>query len=92
MQEEGDAATKEWLVNVMSNQRQSSIVSNRASRRFSTFDRPRKSIFCALARLASVVQKSPERTSDEVPPTPILISPHTILWMASKHGKYGRDA
>lgn len=49
-----DAATKEWLINMMSNQRQGSLVSHRASRRFSAFDRPRRSIMGALSRLASI--------------------------------------
>lgn len=53
LQEEEDDTTREWLVNVMSNQRMGSVISSRASRRFSAFDRPRKSIMNAISRLSS---------------------------------------
>ena len=66
LQEEEDGATKEWLVNVMSNQRMGSVISAHASRRFSAFDRPRKSILGALARFSSAQPASLEQAHEQV--------------------------
>ncbi len=63
---EEDDATREWLVNVMSNQRMGSVISSRVSRRFSAFDRPRKSIMTALSRLSSAQLPHLDRLDDQV--------------------------
>ena len=63
-----DAATRDWLFNMTNNQRPGSVASNRASRRFSAFDRPqvRLSILGAFSRLASVGHRSPDLPPNEV--------------------------
>lgn len=59
LQAEEDTETKDWLVNVMSNQRLGSVINSRASRRFSAFDRPRASILGALSHFTARGQEHP---------------------------------
>ena len=62
-----DTATKEWLANMMGNQRQESIMAGRNSRKFSVSDRPRRStVMGTLARFMSISHNHLERRDTEL--------------------------
>ena len=70
-----DAATRDWLFNMTDDQRPRAVASNRASRRFSAFDRPpvRLTILGAFSRLAGVGHRSPDLPPNEVHSMHIIV-------------------
>ena len=61
-----DTLTREWLMNVMSNQRQGSIMSGRNPRKYSASDkRRRSSVMGSPARLISVRQTHDRDSSSD---------------------------